>query len=199
MRAVRVQHGGTRYGGLAEDGAFRVDPAPDLEPIDVIASDGWDALDRMATQRIQSSEARLLAPVSRPGKILCVGLNYWDHVNEQGLEPPERPILFAKMPTAVIGPGDPIPLHPITDQVDYEVELAVVIGRRVRGLSRREALDAVAGTQHRHPRGIVTAVLQALEPLEQYGYYTTLADSPDNATHVKCSVIREPLAVSREP
>ena len=145
MRAVRVEREGIRYAGLEEDGAFRVDPAPDLEPIDIIAAEGWEALDRRATERIDASAARILAPVSRPGKILCVGLNYSDHAEEEGLEPPDHPILFAKMPTAIIGPGDPIPLHDITSQLDYEVELALVVGSRVRGVTRQDTLGTIAG------------------------------------------------------
>ena len=145
MRAVRVEYEGLRYCGVEADGAFRLDPSPDLEPISVIAAEGWDALDRRATLRIDRSAARILAPVSRPGKILCVGLNYADHLEEQGLEAPDHPILFAKMPTSIVGPGDPIPLHDMTSQLDYEVELAVVVGSRVRGVTREDAFDAVAG------------------------------------------------------
>ncbi len=145
MRAVRVEFEGRWYGGLTEDGAYRLMPTPELEPIDVVASEGWSGLSGRAVRAVRLSEGRLLCPIARPGKILCVGLNYKDHIEEQGLELPGNPILFSKASSAVIGPGDPIPLHSITEKVDYEVELAVVIGRRVRGISRREALDVVAG------------------------------------------------------
>jgi 2-keto-4-pentenoate hydratase/2-oxohepta-3-ene-1,7-dioic acid hydratase in catechol pathway len=84
-------------------------------------------------------------PIDRPGKIVCVGLNYRDHASEQGISPPERPILFAKWQTALIGPGEPIVLPTVARQVDYEAELGVVIGRRVRGVSESEALEAVRG------------------------------------------------------
>ena len=93
----------------------------------------------------RSATPRLLSPVSRPGKILCVGQNYGDHLAEQGVDPPERPILFSKAPTCVIGPNDPIPLHPITSQVDYEAELAIVIGRRATRVTADDALTIVAG------------------------------------------------------
>jgi 2-keto-4-pentenoate hydratase/2-oxohepta-3-ene-1,7-dioic acid hydratase in catechol pathway len=84
-------------------------------------------------------------PIARPGKIVCVGLNYRDHAEEQGLEPPERPLLFAKWPNAVIGPGEPIILHEAAKEVDYEAELGVVIGRRARAVTPDEALGVVAG------------------------------------------------------
>jgi 2-keto-4-pentenoate hydratase/2-oxohepta-3-ene-1,7-dioic acid hydratase in catechol pathway len=84
-------------------------------------------------------------PLERPGKILCVGLNYRGHAEEQGARLPERPLLFAKWPTALIGPGDPIVLPAITSEVDYEGELGVVIGARVKGVAAEEALAAVRG------------------------------------------------------
>jgi 2,4-didehydro-3-deoxy-L-rhamnonate hydrolase len=83
--------------------------------------------------------------VSRPGKIVCVGLNYRDHAEEQGLELPARPLLFAKWPTAVVAHGEPVVLPSVTKEVDYEAELGVVIGERARGVSVERALDVVAG------------------------------------------------------
>jgi 2-keto-4-pentenoate hydratase/2-oxohepta-3-ene-1,7-dioic acid hydratase in catechol pathway len=84
-------------------------------------------------------------PIERPQKIICVGLNYRDHAEEQGTELPERPLLFAKWPNALIGPGEPIRIPRITERVDYEAELGVVIAARTRGISVDDALDAVAG------------------------------------------------------
>jgi 2,4-diketo-3-deoxy-L-fuconate hydrolase len=84
-------------------------------------------------------------PIERPGKIICVGLNYYDHAEEQGAELPEEPLLFAKWPTALIGPGDPIVIPPLVTKCDYEAELGVVIGARVRGVSKENALEAVRG------------------------------------------------------
>lgn len=86
-----------------------------------------------------------MLPIERPQKIICVGLNYRDHAEEQGVPLPDRPLLFAKWPNALIGPGEPIVIPSITEQVDYEAELGVVIGRRVRGVSVENALEAVAG------------------------------------------------------
>jgi 2-keto-4-pentenoate hydratase/2-oxohepta-3-ene-1,7-dioic acid hydratase in catechol pathway len=81
--------------------------------------------------------------IELPQKIVCVGLNYRDHAEEQGVALPDRPLLFAKWPNSLIGDGDPIRIPPITKQVDYEAELGVLIGRRARGISRDEALAYV--------------------------------------------------------
>jgi 2-keto-4-pentenoate hydratase/2-oxohepta-3-ene-1,7-dioic acid hydratase in catechol pathway len=86
-----------------------------------------------------------LLPIARPGKVICVGLNYRDHAEEQGAQLPERPILFAKWPTALTGPGDPIVLPPISSSIDYEAELGVVLGARVKGVAVEDALAAVRG------------------------------------------------------
>ena len=86
-----------------------------------------------------------MIPIERPGKIVCVGLNYRDHAEEQGAELPERPLLFAKFPTALIGPGEPIVIPPIVTKADYEAELGVVIGERVKGVSKENAFEAVRG------------------------------------------------------
>jgi 2,4-diketo-3-deoxy-L-fuconate hydrolase len=84
-------------------------------------------------------------PIPRPGKILCVGLNYRDHAEEQGAELPSAPLLFAKFTTSLIGPGDPIVIPSIVTKCDYEAELGVVLGATVKGVSKENALEAVAG------------------------------------------------------
>jgi 2-keto-4-pentenoate hydratase/2-oxohepta-3-ene-1,7-dioic acid hydratase in catechol pathway len=84
-------------------------------------------------------------PIDRPEKIICVGLNYRDHAEEQGTELPAAPLLFAKWPNTLIGAGEPILIPPVTKQVDYEAELGVVIGKRVRAASADDALEAVRG------------------------------------------------------
>ncbi len=86
-----------------------------------------------------------MLPIDRPGKIVCVGLNYRDHAEEQGVPLPEAPLLFAKWENALIGPGEPIVIPPIVTKCDYEAELGVVIGSRVRDVSVENALEAVAG------------------------------------------------------
>ena len=82
---------------------------------------------------------------SEPGKIICVGLNYRDHAEEQGVDLPDEPLLFGKFANALCGPGDAIVLPREAEHVDAEAELAVVIGARARRLSGAEALDAVSG------------------------------------------------------
>jgi 2-keto-4-pentenoate hydratase/2-oxohepta-3-ene-1,7-dioic acid hydratase in catechol pathway len=84
-------------------------------------------------------------PIEPPQKIVCVGLNCRDHAEEQGTALPQAPLLFAKWPSALIGPGDPIVIAPVTQQVDYEAELGVVIAQRVRDVSTETALGAVRG------------------------------------------------------
>jgi 2-keto-4-pentenoate hydratase/2-oxohepta-3-ene-1,7-dioic acid hydratase in catechol pathway len=86
-----------------------------------------------------------MLPIERPGKIVCVGLNYRDHAEEQGVELPEEPLLFAKWPNTLIGPGDPIVIPPLVTRCDYEAELGVVIGERVTRVSKENALEAVRG------------------------------------------------------
>jgi 2-keto-4-pentenoate hydratase/2-oxohepta-3-ene-1,7-dioic acid hydratase in catechol pathway len=84
-------------------------------------------------------------PIERPGKIVCVGLNYRDHAEEQGTALPTAPLLFAKWQNTLIGPGDPIVIPPLVTKCDYEAELGVVIGSTVRDVSAENALEAVAG------------------------------------------------------
>ncbi len=86
-----------------------------------------------------------MLPIERPGKIVCVGLNYRDHAEEQGAPLPEAPLLFAKWQNTLIGHGEPIVIPPIVTKCDYEAELGVVMGRTVRDVSTENALEAVAG------------------------------------------------------
>ena len=83
--------------------------------------------------------------ITRPGKIVCVGLNYHDHAEEGGQELPKAPLLFAKWPNTLIGDGEPIVLPEESEQVDYEAELGVVIGTTAKHVSERDALDVVQG------------------------------------------------------
>ena len=119
---------------------------PARSRVDQSSSPSWprplqDVIDGRGTgdagAAIPRGDVRLLAPL-RPGKILCIGLNYMDHCREQHIAPPDRPTLFAKFPTSVIAPGEPIrwPAD-FSDQVDYEAELAVVIGARRSASPRR--------------------------------------------------------------
>jgi 2-keto-4-pentenoate hydratase/2-oxohepta-3-ene-1,7-dioic acid hydratase in catechol pathway len=88
---------------------------------------------------------RLLPPVTDPEKIICIGLNYLSHAREQGAEPPETPTLFAKYRNALAAPGSTVPLPPYSSKVDYEAEVAFVIGTRAKDVAEADALDHVAG------------------------------------------------------
>ena len=102
--------------------------------------------DRIRTSGAPLDALTLLAPVPRPGKVVAIGLNYHAHAAEQKVEPPKAPLIFAKFPSAVIGHGETITWDPaLTSQVDYEAELAVVIGRRARNVTEAEALEYVLG------------------------------------------------------
>ena len=106
-----------------------------------------------AVENIAGSEASLIpaetvrigAPVPRPSKIICVGLNYKDHAAEQGVPLPEHPLLFSKATSAVVGPYDDVILPEESKEVDYEVEYAIVIGRKATAVSESDAFDYIAG------------------------------------------------------
>jgi len=92
-----------------------------------------------------SQDAYWFAPVPRPGKLICIGLNYSDHAAESDMAIPKQPVVFSKFSTAVIAAGEPVVLPATSEQVDYEAELAVVIGRRAKNVSAELALDHVLG------------------------------------------------------
>jgi 2-keto-4-pentenoate hydratase/2-oxohepta-3-ene-1,7-dioic acid hydratase in catechol pathway len=94
---------------------------------------------------VPSSDAYWFAPVPRPGKLICIGLNYRDHAKESNLPIPDKPIVFSKFSSAVIAPGEPVVIPRASQQVDYEAELAVVIGRRAKNVSADRAYDHVLG------------------------------------------------------
>jgi len=94
---------------------------------------------------VRRRDAYWFAPVPRPGKLICIGLNYRDHAAESNMPIPERPVVFSKFSTCVIAPGEPVVIPATSDQVDYEAELAVVIGRRAKNVIAARALDFVLG------------------------------------------------------
>ncbi|MBQ0139664.1 MAG: fumarylacetoacetate hydrolase family protein [Kurthia sp.] len=85
------------------------------------------------------------APITNPGKIICVGHNYRDHILEMGREIPENPVIFAKFSNTLIGPQEDIPFYPISTQLDYEAEFTFVMGKQAKNVSEDDALDYVAG------------------------------------------------------
>jgi 2-keto-4-pentenoate hydratase/2-oxohepta-3-ene-1,7-dioic acid hydratase in catechol pathway len=95
--------------------------------------------------RLALSSVRLLAPVPRPAKVLAIGMNYLDHIAELGREQPEYQYWFNKQRTCVVGPGAPVVVPRVSNMVDYEGELAMVVGRRCRYVTVDRALEAIAG------------------------------------------------------
>ncbi len=125
--------------------------APTLDAFVAAGPDGLGRLRRAAQggslgPSYPLSSLQLLAPLTRPGKIMAIGQNYTDHCRECNAPIPTRPILFAKFPSTVIGPGDEIRWRTdLTAQVDWEAELCVVIGQTARRVSEEQALDYVLG------------------------------------------------------
>ena len=114
--------------------------------------EAWEAWSNRITEFVASgpdsvptADARILAPLADPRKVICIGLNYADHAAETGAAVPTEPVVFNKFPTTVIGPDDAVELPPISSQVDYEAELVVVIGRRAKRIAPTEAMDCVFG------------------------------------------------------
>lgn len=123
----------------------------DIEDFDAHFFSHW-GLDRLRAlcaepdrKLVPAAGVRLGPPIARPGKIICLGKNYADHAVEFDSEIPEIPILFSKAATSVIGPFDPIVLPKNSGSVDCEVELAIVMGKRTKGVSEKAAMDHVAG------------------------------------------------------
>jgi 2-keto-4-pentenoate hydratase/2-oxohepta-3-ene-1,7-dioic acid hydratase in catechol pathway len=103
-------------------------------------------VDRILQDGRSVAESELLAPVPRPGKVVAIGRNYRDHTAEEGVDAPRDPLIFAKWPSSVVGPDADVRWDPsLTQQVDYEAELAVVIGRTARRVAEADALDHVLG------------------------------------------------------
>ena len=143
MRFASCSLGDRRFAGLVEGDAVR--PLRDVEELGAATPAEVLADPPLTDARLPLAEVRLRPVVPRPGKILCMGLNYRAHVDEGVYEPPEYPVLFSKFADALVAAGDPIVAPPESSAVDYEAELALVIGRRVRRVSGAEALAAVGG------------------------------------------------------
>lgn len=153
MRLVRFSTANRqRTGALVDGGVLDVKSAVPDAPDTVVGLLSADASVRAAIEEAVAAPppphvrpldtVRLLAPVPRPGTILCVGYNYRGHT---ATDDPEFPDVFTKAASAVVGPDDPIVLPPASSEVDYEAELAVVIGRRAHRVTETEALQSVGG------------------------------------------------------
>jgi 2-keto-4-pentenoate hydratase/2-oxohepta-3-ene-1,7-dioic acid hydratase in catechol pathway len=152
MKLMRIgARGAEQPALLAEDGTV-LDLSGVTADIDgaFLASGGIDRLRRGVAEgtlpRLEATDARVGAPIARPGKVLCIGLNYRDHAQETGAAIPERPVVFLKAPYTVVGPNDDVLIPRGSAKTDWEVELAVVIGRTARYLdSPAQAPDHIAG------------------------------------------------------
>lgn len=130
-------------------GWFDLDAAPLQEATALVRRLGRDhglaGELREAGAVLPRADVRLVAPVPRPGKVICIGLNYRDHAEESGMAIPERPLVFSKFSSCVVGPEAEVVLPPGSEQVDYEAELGVVIGRRAWRVSADQAMRHVLG------------------------------------------------------
>lgn len=145
----------------------------------------------------QLSEVSLQAPVPRPGKILAIGLNYKDHIEETNMQTPEHQTWFAKMPTSANGPFDPVELPVVSDSLDYEAELVMVIGRRARNVPRSRAHEVVFGfcvgndvsVREWQLRVTQWVIGKSFETHAPFGPWITTADETDvNDLGIRCLV-----------
>lgn len=143
MRFASCLLGDRRVAGLVEDD--RVRPLRDVVELGRDTPSELLADPPVTDESLPLAEVRLLPAVPHPGKIVCVGLNYRAHAEEGGYDVPDYPALFTKFAETLVAAGDPILLPPESAAVDFEAELAFVVGRRVRRASGADALEAVAG------------------------------------------------------
>jgi 2,4-didehydro-3-deoxy-L-rhamnonate hydrolase len=152
MKLIRFgEKGQEKAGAILKDGS-RIDASAIGSDYDekFFASGGLKKLESWLSSHAASAprvapSVRLGSAVCRPSKIVCIGLNYRDHAAETKAEPPKEPVLFFKATTSLVGPNDPLMMPKNSSKVDWEVELAVVIGKRALYVPKEKALDYVAG------------------------------------------------------
>ncbi|HYG74881.1 MAG TPA: fumarylacetoacetate hydrolase family protein [Planctomycetota bacterium] len=159
MRLVSFGPSGAERLGALIDGGRKI---VDLNAVDAaipscmipfLQGDFWERTRRILADTsslqgkavVAAEKVRLGAPVPRPGQIICIGLNYKDHADEQGHEYPKVPLLFGKSPMAACGPNDDVEYPEGVEQLDYEVELGVIIGRTAKKVSAADARKHIAG------------------------------------------------------
>lgn len=154
MKLITFTHAGsTRIGVVTEDGVVDLSMAAPELPREMVAflEAGDSALEAAraasdgATSTLALGDVHLESPVLRPPKILAVGLNYADHIAETGMDTPKHPMIFNKQSTSAHPPGDPFHRPRVSDKLDYEGELGVVIGKRCRHVPRERASEVIAG------------------------------------------------------
>jgi len=148
MKLIRFGEKGNEKPGLLKEDRIvdltKVLPGiPDIG--EMFFRNGWLEKVKDITDPGEEINVRLSWPVSHPSKIICLGKNYMEHAREGGMDVPERPLLFCKTPNALCGPHDPIVLPECSGQVDWEGELAVVIGKEGKKIGRSDAFDYIAG------------------------------------------------------
>jgi 2-keto-4-pentenoate hydratase/2-oxohepta-3-ene-1,7-dioic acid hydratase in catechol pathway len=144
--------GQERIGAVRGEGLVDLAKAAPSLPHDMIGLiSSWDRAQKDVERAAQSTphhalgDVRLLAPVPRPQKVMAIGLNYADHIEESGQPKPERQIWFSKLPNSINAPFDPIQIPKVSSAVDYEAELVFVIGRRCRHVKKEDAAGVVFG------------------------------------------------------
>jgi 2-keto-4-pentenoate hydratase/2-oxohepta-3-ene-1,7-dioic acid hydratase in catechol pathway len=152
MKLIRWSEPGREKPGILLSDGARIDASGFGADYDeaFFGNDGLMALRRWLDANASSApripaSVRLGPPIVRPSKIVCIGLNFRDHAAESKMEPPKEPVIFFKATTALVGPNDPLVIPRKATKVDWEVELAVVIGKKAAYVSREEALEFVAG------------------------------------------------------
>src|SRR5262245_33914930 len=152
MKLARFGEPGSERAGIILDEGSRVDASDLVREYDeaFFGGDGLRALDAWmkgagATAPRLSPDARLGPPMARPSKIVCIGLNFRDHAAESRMDLPKEPVIFFKATSALVGPDDALVIPKGATKVDWEVELAVVIGKRASYVDEARALEHVAG------------------------------------------------------
>ncbi len=147
MRLARFEHSGMSEWGFVDDSKVYPRPAGSGTLLDALALSPTDlaSLRNHCRHPVELDEVKLLSPIPHPPQFIGIGLNYKDHATEAGLTPPESPVAFGFLPSAITNPGDPIEIPPFTDEVDWEAELGIVIGLGGRDIPLDEAMDRVAG------------------------------------------------------
>jgi 2,4-didehydro-3-deoxy-L-rhamnonate hydrolase len=152
MKLIRFGPSGQERPGLQLEDGTRVDASGFGEDYDerFFGEGGLDRLRDWAAREASRAPrvadgVRLGPPIGRPSKIVCIGLNYRDHAAESGMAIPAEPVIFFKATTSIVGPTDDVLIPKTGSKLDWEVELAVVMGARASGVSRAQALDRVAG------------------------------------------------------
>ncbi|MFM9075029.1 MAG: fumarylacetoacetate hydrolase family protein [Bacteroidota bacterium] len=151
MKLIRFGNPGLERPGVLLNDATIADVSGTIRDFDeqFLGSDGLEQLEKLIREKnykeVNAGGLRLGPPIARPSKIICVGLNYSRHAAESGMTLPTEPVIFFKSTTALCGPNDPIIIPKDSEKTDWEVELAVVIGRKATYVSEAAAMDHVAG------------------------------------------------------